>query len=181
MREDNSNRFKGVLNKKLKNKPHPSYLAEVQEWNKWVITRHELQMQTMGKLLSFYQISDQDKNKWFKLAFKLGEQFVPAMQFEEKRGAKKEWDDRSLFALCLLVDQSMNKTEGPKKTAFSKIKKMAIGSDIEQLVKKTEPKTLENKYYEFIKTDAHHLYKNLENIALSENKLSDFYKLIIGK
>lgn len=179
MTKNSPKRFKGALNKKLKQTPHPSFLADEREWDKWTKERHALQMQTMDALLKWYSIDDQSKNKWFQLAFKLGQDFVPAMQFEEQRGAKKEWDVQNLFALSILAEQTLTKNPSSKKAIFSKLKKEAKGTRLEPLLKDLSPKSLENKCYAFEKTGEYELFKKLESKAKSENRLEAFWSIFL--
>ena len=174
-------RFKNDLDKRLKPPPRPSLLDDETAWNECAQKRYEMRQNTLTKLMAYYDIEVQSKDKWQKLALMLAEHFVPAMHFQEKRGQSGKWDWVTSYALYILIEE-MRAAAPKQKMAvhFSEAKKHVKGTILEGLItSKTKPKTVENTYHAYKASEGYKLMCKLEAKIKTPKALATFREEVL--
>lgn len=170
----------------IRQKPlqQPSQLDSDKEWEAYFTARHDLQVQTMYSLMQHYGVELNDNRAWEKLAWKLALQFVPAMQFEEKRGQPKKWNWRKYLGLyCLVHLCEIDHPETSKKEIFINIPKTAQNTILQTLIPAdADCRNIENIYYEFLKSDQGRvLLKLIHQITPDEKKILFLRQYLSGE
>ena len=174
--------FGDKLDKKLKYIEPPELNASEGGWNRFFEQRKAQKKQTMDALFVHYGIKKDIFRCWIKLAWALAEDFVPAMQFQQKRGQPKKWrleTHLSLFALINL--HKIDNPSKPMKAVYADILKEVKGTFLEDVISAdTSDKTIQNEYERFMASPAYKMIKRMAELSDEDTKRRHF-KEMIGK
>jgi hypothetical protein len=170
------------LDKKLKYIEPPDLNSSEGDLNQFFEQRKAQKKQTMDALFVHYGIKKDLFQCWVKLAWALAEDFVPAMQFQQKRGQPKKWHletHLSLFALINLY--KIDNPSKPMKVVYADVLKEVKGTFLEDIIStETSDKTIQNEYERFMASPAYKMIKYMEDISDKDTKRR-YFKEMIGK
>ncbi len=178
-----SRKFGNELDRKLKHIEPPELEAGEEEWNQFFKQQKEQKKQTMDALFSHYGIKKDLFQCWIKLSWKLAEDFVPAMQFQKRRGQPKKWCLENHLALFALINlHKMDNPSKPMKVVYVDVVKEVKGTFLEDVISAdTSDRTIQNEYERFMGSPP--VYKMIKHMAdvSDEETRRKYFKEMLGK
>ena len=177
-------KFGNELDCMLEHMPGPSFASEEAIGAHFDKIRAEKE-KTIDKLFEYFEIQKTDKQRWQKLAWKLAEHTVPAMNFKKKTGCPTKWDwlaQLRLYALVQTTQSQQNRSqELPYESLFNKsFIEAAKATALKPLVQSISPKRLHNKYLEFLRSPEFALTEKLLDKMHAEQKQGFYADLLSG-
>ena len=160
----------------------PSLICE-EAFHEYIQRLQHAKKQTIDDLFEYYSINTNSKTAWKELAMSLAERHIPAMHFKKKNGATVKWDWVSLFRLYALV----NILEPGKKERDQKIYtslfndnfiEIARATALKPLVINITPKTLQNKYLDFLKSSEYPVLEKILDKMPAETRLQAYLDIL---
>ncbi len=176
-------KFNNELDRKLPPVKALSLAASDEDIKESVKEMRKLQMQTIDKLFVYYGIKKDLFTCWSKLAWRLAEDFVPAMQFQKKRGQPKKWDMKTRMALHALI--FLYKDKNPDTTlveAYEAIRCQTDDTILSNIIMKaTSKKTVQNEYERFQSGVEHKVIQAFEAKASKADQIAFYKSLLAGE
>ena len=178
-------RFGNELDRMLEHIPGPSFASEDTIGSHFSKIQAEKE-KSIHKLFEYFNIQKTDKQRWQKLARKLAEQTVPAMNFKKKTGRTTKWDWLAQLRLYALVQTMQNRQDRSQELPYESLfntnfVEASKATALKPLVRSISPKRLHNIYLEFLKSPDFHVIEKILNQLDDASRQCFYSDLLEGR